>query len=65
MNGPCCSAHSSAAGSTTMTPSSDTVRSATVTMPKSRSMRMSEAIRAAKPAIAVAPEASTAAPVEA
>ena len=44
---------------------SETVRSTTVTMPKSRSIRMSEAISAAKPAIAVAPEASTAAPVEA
>ena len=65
MNGPCCSAQRSAAGSTSITPSSDTVRSTTVTIPKSRSMRMSETIRAAKPAIAVAPEASTAAPVEA
>ena len=36
----------------------------TVTRPKSRSIAMSEAIRTAKPAIAVTPEASTAAPVE-
>ena len=36
-----------------------------MTMPKSRSMRMSEAVSAAKPAMAVVPEASTAAPVEA
>ncbi len=63
--GPCCSAHTTAAGSTSSTPSSDTVRSTTVTAPKSCSMRMSDAITAAKPAIAVAPEASTAAPVEA
>ena len=55
----------SAAGSTIITPSRETERSTTVTMPKSRNMRMSDAIRAAKPAIAVAPEASTAAPVEA
>ena len=35
-----------------------------MTRPKSRSIAMSEAIRTAKPAIAVTPEASTAAPVE-
>src|SRR3954469_18705793 len=58
------SASTSTAGSTTSTPSSDTVRSTTVTQPKSRSMRMSETARTAKPAIAVAPDASTAAPVE-
>ena len=55
----------SAAGRTTITPSSETVRSTTVTMPKSRSMRMSEAISAAKPAMAVMPDAITAAPVDA
>ena len=36
----------------------------TVTRPKSRSIATSEAIRTAKPAIAVTPEARTAAPVE-
>ena len=57
------SAQTSAAGRTTSTPSSATPRSITVTMPKSRSIRMSVAISAAKPAIAVIPEASTAIPV--
>src|SRR5215218_3273443 len=65
LKGPCSSAHTSAAGSTIMTPSRATLRSTTATIPKSRSIRMSEAIRAPKPAMAVAPEASTAAPVEA
>src|ERR1700761_3719846 len=50
------------AGRITTTPRSAAARSITVTAPKSRSMRMSEAIRTAKPAIAVRPEASTAAP---
>src|SRR3954471_19738041 len=58
------SASTRTAGSTTRTPSSDTVRSTTVTQPKSRSMRMSDTARTAKPAIAVTPLASTAAPVE-
>src|SRR6201996_5177757 len=53
----------SVAGRITTTPRSAAARSITVTAPKSRSMRMSEAIRTAKPAIAVRPEASTAAPV--
>ena len=65
MNGPCSSAHTSAAGSTTITPSSETVRSTTVTIPKSLSILMSDATSAAKPAMAVAPEASTADPVDA
>src|SRR4051794_13327331 len=59
-----CSASTSTAGSTSMTPSSATVRSTTVTKPKSRSMRMSDTTSTAKPAIAVVPEARTAAPVE-
>ena len=62
---PCCSAQTRAAGSTSITPSRDTLRSTTVRIPKSRSIRMSDAIRAAKPAMAVTPEASTAAPVDA
>jgi hypothetical protein len=47
-----------------MTPSRATVRSTTVTKPKSRSILMSETTSTAKPAIAVVPEASTAAPVD-
>ena len=46
------------------TPASETVRSIRVTNPKSRSIVMLEKIRTPKPAIAVIPEASTAAPVE-
>src|SRR5918995_37093 len=57
------SAHTSVAGRTIITPSSATPRSTTVTIPKSRSILISVAISAAKPAIAVSPEASTAAPV--
>ena len=57
------SARTSTAGSTASTPTSDTARSITVTSPKSRSIATSEAISTAKPAIAVTPEASTAAPV--
>ena len=40
------------------------MRSTTVTKPKSRSILMSETTSTAKPAIAVVPEASTAAPVD-
>ena len=47
-----------------MTPRSDTVRSTTVTIPNSRSIWMLDAMSAAKPAIAVTPDASTAAPVD-
>src|SRR3954447_7581004 len=57
------SAQTSAAGRTARTPASATARSSTVTSPKSLNMRMSETINTAKPAIAVTPEASTAAPV--
>ena len=57
------SIQASAAGSTTITPSRAAARSITVTKPKSRSIWMLLAIRTAKPATAVAPEASTAAPV--
>src|SRR5204863_68639 len=58
------SARTSTAGSTARTPSSETARSTTVTQPKSRSIWMSEMTSTAKPAIAVVPDASTAAPVE-
>ena len=53
----------SAAGRATITPISATARSITVTMPKSRSILTSLARSTAKPAVAVTPEASTAAPV--
>src|ERR1044072_3256476 len=56
-------AQASAAGSTTITPSSATARSTTVTKPNSRSIRTSLTISTANPAIAVTPEASTAVPV--
>ena len=59
------SAITSAAGSATSTPTSDTLRSISVTRPKSRSMRMSESVSTPKPAIAVMPDAATAAPVRA
>ena len=46
-------ASTSAAGSATSTPTSDTLRSISVTRPKSRSMRMSDSASTPKPAIAV------------
>ncbi len=58
-------AQTRAAGKTSITPSRATARSITVTKPKSRSILMSLAISTAKPAVAVTPDASTAAPVRA
>ena len=51
-------------GSTASTPSSETDRSTTVTSPKSHSICTSDSASTAKPAIAVVPEATTAAPVD-
>ena len=50
-------------GSTSITPPSDTVRSTSVTSPKSRSIAMLENVSTPNPAIAVIPDASTAEPV--
>ena len=50
-------------GSATSTPSSETLRSIRVTSPKSRSIWISDSASTPKPAIAVTPEAATAAPV--
>src|SRR6187549_261541 len=57
------SAQSRRAGRATITAARAAVRSITVTMPKSRSIRTSLTTRTAKPTIAVTPEARTAAPV--
>src|SRR3954451_6131118 len=59
------SSQSRTAGRTRRTPARAALRSTTVTAPKSRSICTSPAISTAKPAIAVTPEASTAAPVRA